>query len=113
MTIINSTAATYPTTYGTLKTKVARIVGGAAQADMLLEAGEYINSAIIELNTRLYECNKIEPPLVVCADGRGTLPDPFFKEFECRLVDATGVKIRQLFYKDWVEFNDTFDLGVT
>src|SRR5204862_7437181 len=40
-------------------------------------------------------------------------PALFFKAAQCLPVSATGVKIPQLFYKDRVEYNDTFDLGVT
>jgi hypothetical protein len=107
--VITSSPGTKPGSFAVLKKRVARIVGGQNDPTKLAEAGEYINAAIRIFNTKLYECNKVKSSTITCTGGVGTLPTAFYKEIECRLTDSTGAKVRQLDYRDWVDFNDTFD----
>jgi len=93
-----------------LAAKVARVVGMDREAPGLAAAEEFLNDAIIEFNTKLYEANKIGPTSVTLTGGTGTLPALFYKELECQQVGSAGNKVRQLNYIDWAEYQHlTFD----
>lgn len=104
-----STTSTYrPATAGILKQRVARIVGAELEPTMQGAALEYLNEAIIEFNSRLYECNRVFRTQLTVTNGEASLPAAFYKELECSLVSSTGDRIRQLGYIDWAEHEHTF-----
>lgn len=84
------------------------MVGGELEPPLLAAALEYLNGAIIQFNTKLFECNKIWRTQLTVTNGVATLPAAFFKEHECALVGADGGRIRQLQYMDWAEHEHTF-----
>lgn len=100
-----------PDQFSALKARVARVIGGSQEGPILTAAGEALNEAIMEFNSRVYECNKIGPVPVTCSAGVGTLPTAFFKEHECALMDTLGNRVRQLNYMDWGEFEHTFSFS--
>lgn len=107
--VSSSTGPARPNSFNQLKARVARVVGGDTEPTMLAAAGELLNEAITEFNTRLYEFNKIGPTSITCdATGLGTLPSAFYKEIECTLVDSSGNRTHQLNYIDWAEYQHTW-----
>ena len=114
MPIISATTVSTTSTYrpriaGVLSQYVARAIGGELEPPVLTAALEYLNQAIIEFNSKLYECNKVFRSTITCTGGVGTLPTQFYKELECALVDVDGNRIRQLTYLDWAEHEQTFN----
>ena len=109
--VSTSTGRAQPNSLSALTTRVVRAVGGLGDPTMEAAAQEAINDALIEINTRLYECNKIGPTLLTLTDGSVDLPAAVYKELECTLVDASGNAIRQLNYIDWSDYQHTFNGG--
>jgi hypothetical protein len=108
-TVVTSYSSTKPGTFGYLKKKVARIVGGERQPTILAACGEFLNEQIVKFNAALYECNKVETAIITVTNGADTsLPTLFYKEIEFRVTDVHGDKINELTYIDYAEYHKVF-----
>jgi len=109
--VASSAGRARPNQFSSLQTRVAQIVGGQNDSTIKASCGEYINDAIDEFNTRLYECNKLGPTAITVTGGSADLPTQFYKEEECQVVDSAGNKLREISYIDWTEYQKVFNFG--
>jgi hypothetical protein len=88
-------------TFSQLKTKVARYVGGQDHADLLTMAGDEINNAIRDLNTRTWYWALAYTDLTLVADTQSyALPSNFKAARKAFRLDSSSKMDGQLGYKD-------------